>query len=302
MAWTRASLGLVAVIAVSALAIPSQAAGQPLSVPDSLIEPANRLASGLSRVQDSSSLDQARRVHELRVVPASANLTPYAVDLAGRDGELLGSYLDRLDTQLARGNLSNAQSLAGAAANLVEDEIAPTAARWDSNRTALGIGPLRWTGDRLVASLVLLHPPPASIGAFAAQASLTGATTPVAASLDVGQGDTRIDPGNGTVRWASFDASALARLDTATRSRVALGSVQLDATNLSTGDRVRTDVTVDELADANGKPLVAIGLSGSHEVPAAVSRGIGVPPGWLALGGVALAAVGLIALARRWEV
>lgn len=302
MAWTPAGGLIVASLAVTVLVLPGTASGQPLSVPASLGEPADRLVEGLSTLEDSSSLDEARQVHRERVRPPARNLTPHVVDLAGRDGQLLETYLERLGDQLAEGNLSNARSLAGAARNVVEEDVAPAARQWDGNRTALGIGPLRWLEGDVAGSLVLVHPPPAGIGAFAARAGIQGPTHPAGGSLDVGRGDVRVEPANGTVRWASFDASALARLDGGTRSRIALGTLQLDPSNLSAGDRVHTHVAVEELVDSNGDRLTAIGLAASHEVPARSQSGLGLARNWLAIGGVALGAVGLVYLARRWEV
>jgi hypothetical protein len=294
MSLARAAVGPLLALALLASVFPVDGqVSDDLRVPESLAEPAEDLRDGLTQVADADTIDEARQAHDDAVRGPADQLLLYASDLADRSGGLLATDLDRLDEQLAAGNLSDARSLASAGAQLVADDVQPVAERWDRNRTALAAGPVQPTEEGPAVALVLVNPPPGSIAAVDASLTLEAAT-PRSASLALGQGETTVDPANGTVRWASFDASAAASLATDGAQPIALGEARIDPT----ADTIATNVTVHDLLDADGQPTPAIGLASDREVPA---DGTGLPTTWLALGGVALGAVGLGWWVQRWE-
>jgi hypothetical protein len=279
-------------------AVPAtDATSDAIAVPDSLGDPAGEMHESLQTIADADALDRARQVHADQVVPAREELAPHASDLAPDEGPLLATYLDRLETRLAEGNLSDARSLAGAAAQLVADEIQPRAEHWDENRTALAAGPVQPGENGPKVALVLVNPPP-SLAAYDAELSVTPGA-PTSAQVALGQGQTRVHADNGTVRWASFDASAMAHLSPQSTQRVALGQAQLDPAGLDPATPVATAVDVNQLSDAEGRPVPAIGLQTERSVPAGDDA---VDPTWLTLGGVGLAAAGLGWWIREWEV
>lgn len=290
---------LPVLLALGLLATVPATVGQqaPIAVPGSLGEPAAELGQGLSELSEAEDVATARTVHERSIDPAAAQIRPYAADLADRHGELLATYLDRLATQVAAGNLSDARSLAGAAAGVVDEHLQPAAAAWDGNRTAIAAGPITRSDDGARITLVLVNPPPGGVGAFDASLTVDRAT-PEQARLSAGQGQTQVDPANGTVRWASFDASAMAHLSADGRDRVALGDALL-ADPPPAGQTVEAQASVADVTDADGEPMPAIGVTATRTMP--TDEGA-LPTAWLALAGVGLGAVGLAWWVRGWEV
>jgi hypothetical protein len=290
--WLALALGLTL---ASAGPVAGQAAEDP--IPASLAQPSEQLRHGLDQLRDADEIERARQVHADQIQPPADQLAPYLADLAGEDGRLLATYLDRLDQALADGNLSDARSLAGAAANLVDDEVRPLTQRWDANRTALLAGPLTHGSEGLVVPLVLHNPPAAGLAAV--DASLTiDAGEPLEAHVEHGQGDTHLDPANGTVRWASFETSSLAELDTHRTDRVLLGRAVVD-TDWTPGETTAIQAHAHELLDPEGEPVPAVGVETQRTVPA---RDEGSASRWLALAGIGLAGLGLTWWVRRWEV
>lgn len=293
----RGAVGLV--LALTLASIPT-AAGQaaPGTVPETLAEPTLALEDGLDDLRGAEDINQAREIHQDRVGPHAQDVAPYLEDLVREDGRLLATYLDRIDQALEEGEASDARSLAGAAANLVEDEILPVAQRWDANRTAVMAGPLQASSDGLRVGLVLVNPPPGGIAAFDASLSFQTAA-PLGASVELGQGETRIDDANATVRWASFDASTLARLSPQQAERVLLGDAELDQGPLEPGSTIVVEAHAHELRDSEGQPVPTIGVDAERTVPEAHE---GASAAWWALGGVGVASVGLGWWIHRWEV
>lgn len=292
-------LALVALLGAVAATAPVQGAGEPgsapWSIPDDLPERTATITQGLDRIAAAEDIEQARRAHD-EIAEPLARTVPHAVDLAGRSGELLGTYATELEAQLAAGNLSDARSVAQAAANLIEDEIQGPVDRWDENRTVVAPGPARWSGDELVVSIVLANPPPEGLGAFDVELAFD-ASRPTSARAATGQGDATVEPANGTARVASFSAQALANLDKS-GPRVVLGEVQLDP--LDEGASVNATAGVHELVTPDGSPVLALGLTGSSTVPKAPG-GFDVGA-WWPIAAVGAGAVGLVALVRRLEV
>lgn len=268
-------------------------------VPQTLAEPAHDLEAALAELSQAEDLEEARQLHRERVEPTATALMPYAADLAGEDGRLLATYLERLAERLEAGNLTDARSLAGAAADLVRDELLDVAERWDANRTALMAGPLEATDDGWRVSLVLVHPPPSGIAAFDAELAIPEAT-PREAAVELGQGQTRLDPANGTVRWASFDARSTARLSPQGADRVVLGQATLEPDTPSDTERLATQASVFEVLDPEGREVPVVGLDGARQIPEEGADG--ASRGWLALAGLGLAATGVGLWVRRWEV
>jgi hypothetical protein len=285
-------------VLAATLAVAPLAAGQADEVPDTLVTPAENLETGLDRVSEADTVDQAREAHDTDVQPSGQTLRAYAEDLAGDDGRLLVTYLDRLDQALENGNLSDARSLAGAAANHLADAIAPAAQAWDANRTAVLPGPVEVDEDKLTARLVLVNPPVTGVGAWEASLVLPG-SEPVEATVTHGQGETEWDPTNGTVRWASFDAQAASGLSSTEDRGLLLGEATYELGTLEPGDTVRVETQADEVDDADGEPVPAVGVDAERRIQA-VDDGLGVA--WLTIAGVLVAGVGLLVWTQRWEV
>lgn len=292
-------LALIALLGTLAPAVPVQGAGEPgsasWSIPGDLPGRTATIAEGLEQIAAAEDVEQARRAHE-EIAEPLARTVPHAIDLAGRSGELLGTYASELEAQLAAGNLSDARSIAQAAANLLEDEIRELVERWDENRTVVAPGPVRWSGDDLVVSVVLVNPPPGGLGAFDVELALD-ANRPTGASLATGQGEATVDPANRTARVASFSAQALANLEKS-GPRVVLGEVQLEP--VDAGSTVNATAGVHELVTPDGSPVLALGLTGSSTAPKA-SGGFEVGAWWPIVAVGAGAAV-LIVGVRRLEV
>lgn len=293
----RAGLLTALAFVAAAVALGAAQAAEP-SVPETLGQPAGQLAAGLGALADAEDLERARQLHRERVQPPAEPMQQYAPDLAGEDGRLLSTYLDRLSTQLAAGNLSDARSLAGAGAQLIDDEVRPVAERWDENRTAAFAGPPETTEAGVRVPLVLANPPPSGIAAYDVSLTLPGAE-PVDATIELGQGETRLDPANGTVRWASFDASSMARLSPRGADRVVLGAAVFSTDTLSPGSSVTLETQANEVLDPEGRPVAAVGVDGQREVPEDPG---GVGEAWWALAGVGVAAATLGWWVHRWEV
>lgn len=301
MAAARAALPLALVALLGAIgpAAPvvgaAQAGSPSWSIPDDLPGRTAAILDGLERLATAEDIEHARRAHDEIAEPLDRTI-PHAVDLAGRSGELLGTYATELETQLAAGNLSDARSIAQAAANLVEDEIEPLVDRWAQDRTVVAPGPARWSGDELVLSIVLVNPPPEGLGAFDIEL-VFDASRPTGAGAATGQGEAIVDRANRTARVASFSAQALANLDKS-GPRIALGEVQLEPTEA--GDTVNATAHVNELVTPEGSRVLALGPTGSSTVP---ERPSGFDVGtWWPLAAVGVGAVALIAGVRRLEV
>lgn len=290
----RATVAVCLALAGASLA--ATGAGDPIEVPEGLDEDAASLEAGLSAIADAEGIEQARQIHAGDVEGPAERLAPYLEDLAGREGELLATYLERLDASLEDGNLSDARSLAGAGANQARQALVPAAQAWEANRTALAAGPVEASEQGPRVSLVLVNPPPGGIAALDVEMRVENAT-PTEAQLAQGQGETQTNPANGSVRWASFDAANLAGVD-ADGPRTLLGQVQLDVE--SSVETITTDVDVHQLADADGREVPAVGLAGQRQVPEDAGSAIGEV--WIALAGVTAAAGGLAWWVRGWEV
>lgn len=291
--------GVAALVAVLILAASPAASAASVTLPEDLPGDVTQLAADLARVAEADDLQTARAAHE-QVEASAPHVVPHAPDLAGRDGELLATLLDELDAALARGNLSDARSLAQAGANTLEDDIAPAAEQWSTNRTAITPGPPRWSGDRVLVPLLLVNPPPGGLGAV--DVEVTANATPDRATLATGQGETTIDPTNRTARLASFDAQALANLETNRRETTLLGEVAFGPDALAAGDELKLTVTVRELADPGGHRVLVLGLDETTSVPPEEHGSPLLESRWLAVGGLVLGAAALIALVRRLEV
>lgn len=301
-----AAAGLLAAATLLAALLPGALAapGSPPAVeriPERLPERTETLRAALANVSEAEDLAAARRAHE-DVQARAPELVPHARDLMPEDAELLGTYLAELNRSLAEGNLSDARSLAQAAANLVHDELRPRVEAWTVNRTALTAGPLRWASDGvIVVPLLLVNPPPAGVGAFDASLHVPpDRARPVAASIATGQGETSVDRANGTARIAAFDAQQLAHLGTGTQV-VVLGEARFSAEELTARDTLPVEVRVHGLATPDGQPTPALGLAHAASVPAD-EHGLVSALGqrWVALGLVAgMAAVSAI-VTKRW--
>lgn len=304
MRWPDAWSPLVALAVLTAGAglFPASAAppGDQAEVPQGLADATDRLREGLQAVSEADGIEQARQQYEQRVKPHEQTLLPHASDLADRDGDLLTTYLDRLADQLAEGNLTDARSLAQAAANHIRETIRSIVLAWEQNRTSLVAGSVWSTPEGPRVSLVLIHPPPAGIAAFDASLHLEGAI-PVSAQLSKGQGQAQVDATNATVRWASFDAASLAGLDASRMERIVLGEAQLDGQKAKDGSAIGTDVEVNQLVDPNGKRVPVIGLAAERSVPEAGEDPI-VSKAGLAMVVLGVAGAGLVLWVRRWEV
>lgn len=291
-----ALLALGLILACAPLAAATSSEADP--VPASLAEPAGELHTGLEALAEAEDLERARQLHREDVQPPAGELSGYLEDLAGEDGRLLARYLDRVETSLEEGELSDVRSLAGAGANLLEDEIVAVAERWDANRTAVLAGPLQADDRGLVVPLVLLNPPPAGVGAYDVALSFPDAQ-PREATVEVGRGEVHVDEANATVRWASFDASQMARLGSPGAERVLLGEAILDSGELETGDRLAVDAQARELIGPEGDAVPAVGADTERTVPEPET---GLETTWVALGGVGVAALGFGWWVNRWEV
>lgn len=294
-------LALLALLGAASPALAPSAGAQSPSgfgwtVPDDLPSRTEDVQAGLERIADAESLDEARRTHR-GIAPDLARLASHAVDLAERAGELLGTYRMELDARLAAGNLSDARSIAQAAANLLADEIQPRVDRWAGNRTVVAPGPLRWSDGDLVVAIVLANPPTQGLGALDVELRFESAR-PTGASVATGRGDATVDRDNRTARVASFSAQALANLEGDRAQRLVLGRVQLE--ELEPGDRVNATVRVHELVTSGGEEILALGLTGSATVPSTPS---GFDLGtWWPLAALGAGAAGVWGIVRRLEV
>lgn len=295
-----AALALLATLAPAGAAPgdPSELAGP---IPEGLPGAFGDLAAALGNVSEAESVGEARRAHG-DVQPAAADAVPHAPDLAGREGRLLATYLDRLDDALSAGDLDDARSLAAAADDLVREELRPAAERWSENRTAVRAGPARPDGEGLVLPVVLVNPPPGGVGAFDVEVSTPeGAPRPVSGSLAAGRGETRADEANRSVRLAAFQPGELAQL--APERRVAtLGEVRLGGPVPEAP--VPVDARVHQLATPDGERVPALGLATESAVLDGDAGTLaGLPERWVGLGlVVALAGATALAARRRLEV
>lgn len=285
-------------LALALLAVPTAAGAGAPSVPEDLPGDARELADRLDATASQEDLAAMRAAHA-NLTPLAERVLEHAEDLAGRQGALVDTYLERLDEQLDAGNRSDAESLARAAATTTREHLVPAAEAWDVNRTAIAPGTASWTDEGLAIAIVLAHPPPAGVGAVDVEVQVTPPASPEAATLALGQGETSVDQANGTARLASFDAAALANLDRSTQ-RATIGTVVLDPDGLEPADTVDLAVTPHEAATPDGRATPVIGLASTVEVP---EEGGGLfSTRLLALAGVGAGAVLLFGLSRRLEV
>lgn len=284
------------VLALALLAVPANAGGA--SVPDQLPADTRALADGLDELAGAEDLAAMRDTHA-NLTPVAERVLGHAEDLAGREGALLETYLDRLAEQLDAGNRSDAESLARAAATTTRQEVVPAAEAWATNRTAILAGSASWTDEGLSVPIVLANPPPAGVGAVDVEVEIGDEAAPRSASLALGQGETSVDAANGTARLASFDAAALANLDRSTQ-RATLGTVVLEPDGLDPGNTVDVEVTPREAATPEGRSTPVIGLAAAVEVPEEAGGLFNTR--LLALAGVGAGAALLFGLSRRLEV
>lgn len=277
-----------ALLAAALLVLPSVGAAPIDRVPTSLPEDARTYRSALGNASDAEGIDAIRAaVGEARQV--APRVVPHLVDLGGSDGDLLAELWGALRDEARAGNATNARSLAGAAVDTLDDPLIARADAWDRNRTT--VTPGRAAGDRV--PVVLIHPPPAGLGAFEIRVAADAPVQPTEATVAIGQGQTRLDPDNGSAALASFDARALAGLGGGSRQVVTLGHVTFPAD----AGTIPVQVEVVELVDPDGRPLPAVSPTGEVEIASAGL--LEVPANVLALGLVAALGIGAVVAVRR---
>lgn len=299
--WVRVSLCLACLLL---LLVPwwstSATATDPVDrVPEMLPDQVAALEQGLGDLSETQEEETMERLWPAVEGAARRVLGP-AVDLTGRHGELLTSYIDQLDIEVAAGNTTNVRSLARSAAGLVADEIRPAVETWARQPTTLTVGEGRTVQeDRVRVPVVMVHPPPGGVGAVdVSVATLETGWRPVEASIDTGQGQARVDPANGTARLASFDAKSLAKLSSV-RAGVVIGHVVLQGGSLDDEGAGQAEVRVHAVADRDGQEIPALGAPG--EIQASETTGAGWQLGaWGAAAVVGGLGVGAVIAARRF--
>lgn len=292
------------------LVLPPAAAGSSADpaerVPEDLPGRVDAFQAGLeeaAEADDAAGLREA--VNDSR--PLARDLLPLLRDLQGddRSGALVAQLWSRLEEAARAGNLSDARSLARSAAGTLADDLAPRVERWDANRTAVTVGHAE-PGDsgRIVLPLVVLNPPTGGLGALDADLGVDPARArPVDVSLELGRGRTTVDAANGTARAASFQAEALAGIQTTGAPAAVFARVAVDPVDLDPGDRLDVAVDVNAAADASGDTVLVLSPDGTADVPARTQGFLSsVPAGWGGLAAVGLLGAGALVAVRRLEV
>lgn len=279
----------VAALALALVVTVPSVGAQPVDrVPTSLPDDARTYRSALSNASEADGIEPIRdAVDDARQV--APRVVPHLVDLGGSDGDLLAELWSTLDDEARAGNATNARSLAGAAVDVLDDTLIDRADAWDRNRTT--ITPGRASGAEV--PIVLIHPPPSGLGAFEIEVVADAPVQPTAARVAVGQGQTRLDPDNGSAALASFDAKALAGLGGASRDVVTLGHVTFP----DDAGTIDVEVEVVELVDPDGREVPVVSPAGEVEIASAGA--LEVPTNVLALGLVAALGIGAVVAIRR---
>lgn len=274
----------VAALALAWLLIVPGVGAAPIDrVPTSLPGDARTYRSALGNASQAESIDAIRAAVD-DAGQVAPDVVPHLVDLGGSDGELLAELWPTLRDEARAGNATNARSLAGAAVDVLDDTLVDRADAWGRNRTT--ITPGRTSGTRV--PIVLLHPPPSGLGAFEIRVSADDPVAPTGATVAVGQGQTSLDPDNGSAALASFDARALAGLGGASQQAVTLGHVTFP----SGAGTIPVEVEVVELVDPDGRSVPAVSPTG--EIKVASADLLEVPTNALAL--VLVAGLGIVAI------
>lgn len=307
MARLPAPLLLVLAILLVPPPAPAGAAGDPAErVPEDLPGDVASLRAGLEDAAEADDVEPLRAAVN-GTQPIARDVLPLLRDLQGDNlaGDLVIELWTSLRSSARAGNVSDARSLAASAADTLEDDLAPRAAAWAENRTAVTVGRAQ-PGDNggLVLPLVVLHPPPGGLGALDAGLALDpDRARPVDAALELGQGQTTVEPDNGTARAASFQADALAGLHRAGAPATVFARVDVDVVDLETGDGFDIAVDVHAAAVGGGEPLLVVAPDGTAEVPARAQGFLSDPPArWGGLAVVGLLGAGAFAAVRRLEV
>jgi hypothetical protein len=304
-------LALLATAAAAALLlVPAATAGEPTDpadrVPEDLPRDAATLRDHLENVSEAQDLDEARSVMD-RARPLADDAIPLLRDIQGEDraGDLLAELWTGAEDAAEAGNLSDLRSLAGSAANTLEDDLEPRARTWAGNGTAVTVGQAEpGDGDRFRLPIVVLNPPPGGLGALDAGLRLdVDEARPVEVKIELGEGEAKVAPENGTARAASFKPKALAGLESVSGPAARFATVLVEPEAASVGDTLSVEVTVRAAADAGGSPVPVIGPDGQAVVPASEPGGLAsVPAAWGGLAAVGLMGAGAVVAARRLEV
>lgn len=280
---------IVAALALALVVIVPSVGAAPIDrVPTSLPDDARTYRSALGNASEADGIERIRdAVDDARQV--APRVVPHLVDLGGSDGELLAELWPTLLDEARAGNATNARSLAGAAVDVLDDTLIARADAWDRNRTT--ITPGRASGAEV--PVVLIHPPPSGLGAFEIRVAADAPVRPTGATVAVGQGQTRLDPDNGSAALASFDAKALAGLGGASQDVVTLGHVTFPAD----AGTIPVQVEVVELVDPDGRAVPVVSPAGDATI--ASGGALEVPTNLLAVGLVAgLGLVAVVAIRR----
>lgn len=256
-----------------------------------------------SEAEDTEALRQAIDAAK----PLAEDLLPQLRDLQGDDRagdvvtELWGSLVEAADA----GNVSDGRSLAGSAANHLEEDLRFRVEAWAANRTAVTPGGAEPAdGDRFRVPLLVLHPPPEGLGALDAEVAVDpGQARPVAASAELGRGQSTVDPANGTARAASFNLQSATGLDPQGPPATTFAVVTFAPEAADAGDVLTVEAAVAEAADGDGDTLPVLAPDG--EVVVTASEGgflTGSSAAWGGLAAVALLGAGAVVAARRLEV
>lgn len=297
---------LVLPAAAAGSADPAESIASPEErVPEDLPGDAAALQAGLEDAADADDVGELRDAVN-RTRPLARDTIPLLRDLQGDDraGDLVAELWAGLEEAAGAGNLSDGRSLAASAAGTLEDDLVPRVDAWDRNRTAVTVGRAEPADDGLVLPIVVLNPPPGGLGALDAGLTVdTDAARPTGVSLELGRGRTTVDAANGTARAASFQAEALAGIESTGAPATVFARVAADPVDLAPGDTLEVAVTVHDAADARGDPLLVVAPDGAAEVPARTQGFLsGVPASWGGLAAVGLLGAGALVAVRRLEV
>lgn len=274
-------------------------------VPEDLPGDAAALKEGLEDAGEADDVGELRDAVN-RTRPLARDTLPLLRDLQGDDraGDLVAELWAGLEEAADAGNLSDGRSLAASAAGTLEDDLVPRVDAWDRNRTVVTVGRAEAGDDGLVLPIVVLNPPPGGLGALDAGLSVDpDAARPTDVSLELGRGRTTVDAANGTARAASFQAEALAGIESAGALATVFARVAADPGDLAPGDTLEIAVDVHAAADARGGPLLVVAPDGAAEVPARTQGFLGgVPASWGGLAAVGLLGASALVAVRRLEV